>query len=305
MGGQSAERDISLKSGRAVREALLRQGYDAVAIDVDITLPERLLGQKIQVAFIALHGPGGEDGTVQGLLEIMKIPYTGSSVRANAIAMHKHAAKTLLAYHGIPVPRGILIKAADPKRKSRRAILKGMKWPLVVKPATQGSTFGISVVHRPSEWPGALRLAHHYDSEAIAEDYIPGREVTVGVLQGASTLMALPALEIQVPGGFYDYAAKYERGKTRYLCPAPLPKPLQKRLEDLAVRTFTILGCAGAARVDFRVTPRGQPYVLELNTVPGMTETSLLPMAALEVGIDYDSLTERILESACLKSGAC
>lgn len=303
MGGQSAERDISLKSGRAVREALVRRGYDAVAIDVDISLPERLLGQKIQAAFIALHGPGGEDGTVQGLLEIMKIPYTGSSVRANAIAMHKHAAKALLAYHGIPVPRGILIHAADPKRKSPRPIPKGMKWPLVVKPATQGSTFGISVVRQPSEWQGALRLAHQYDSEAIAEDYIPGREVTVGMLQEASKLLAMPALEIQVPGGFYDYAAKYEKGKTRYLCPAPLSTPLQKRLEDLAVRTFTILGCAGAARVDFRVTPRGQPYVLELNTVPGMTETSLLPMAAREVGIDYDSLTERILESACLKSG--
>lgn len=298
MGGQSAEREISLKSGTAIHAALLRRGYDAVALDVDAALPEQLLNRKIEIAFIALHGPGGEDGTMQGLLEIMGIPYTGSNVRASAISLHKHAAKALLGYHGIPVPEGRVIRRADEGTAAARPPRRGGTWPVVIKPATQGSTFGISIVRQPAQWAAALRLAHHYDSEALVEPYIPGHEVTVSVLGEPHNPVALPTIEIVAPDGFYDFAAKYEKGRSQYKCPAPLPARLRKQIERLAVRCFAILECDGAARVDFRVTPRGRPYVLEVNTVPGMTETSLLPMAAAKAGIDYDSLTERILESA-------
>lgn len=293
MGGRSSEREISLRTGRAVHGALLRRGYRAVAIDVGRSLVRQLQSKRVAVAFVALHGPGGEDGTIQGLLETLGIPYTGSGVRASAMAMHKVTAKTLLACRGIPVPDGIVVRKGETASKPAR-----LKWPVIVKPAAEGSTIGISIVRKPSEWRAALRRAHAYDREAIVEAYIPGHEVTVSVLRGARGATALPTIEIVAPGGFYDYAAKYTKGRSRYLCPAPLPARVTRRVTELAVQACSILGCDGAARVDFRVTPRGRPYVLEVNTVPGMTETSLLPMAAAKAGMDYDTLTERILESA-------
>ena len=297
LGGQSAEREISLKTGQAVHRALLRLGYDAVPIDVDASLLQQLRDKKVEIAFVALHGPGGEDGTIQGLLEMIGIPYTGSGVRASAVAMHKVTAKILLDYHDIPVPPGTVVRSGR-RDKVSPVPPAGLKWPVVVKPAAQGSTFGVTIVRRASEWQAALRHAHEYDQEAVVEAYIAGREITVSVLGGSSEPRALPAIEIQAPGGFFDYAAKYEKGRTAYLCPAPLPANVSRQVQNLAVRTYQLLGCEGAARVDFRVTERGRPFVLEINTVPGMTETSLLPMAAAKAGIDYDSLTERILQSA-------
>jgi len=294
MGGRSAEREISLKTGRAVHGALLRRGHDVVVIDVDADVGARLRAEKVDLAFIALHGPGGEDGTIQGLLEVMGIPYTGSGVLASALAMHKEITKSLLAHHGIPVPRGMVVRAAIAGARTIRKLPAGLRWPVVVKPATQGSTIGVTIVRRASEWTEALARAHEHDPEAVVEAYVPGHEVTVGVLSG----MALPAVEIVAPGGFYDFAAKYEKGRTQYLCPAPVSREVARRVRDLALQAYAALGCEGAARVDFRVTPRGRPYVLEVNTVPGMTETSLLPMAAAKAGIDYDTLAERILESA-------
>jgi D-alanine-D-alanine ligase len=290
MGGQSAEREVSLRTGQSVHQALLRRGYDALAIDVDPSVVDRLRDHKIEMAFMALHGPGGEDGSIQGLLETLRIPYTGSGVRASAIAMHKAMTKTLLAASGIPVPRGIVVHAQRPLPKT---IPPGLRLPVVVKPAAQGSTIGITIVRASSEWVVALRRAHQHDVEAVVEPYIPGREVTVSVLSGD----VLPAVEIVAPGGFYDYAAKYQKGQTQYLCPAPLPAGMTRLVKDLALQTYRIVGCEGAARVDFRITPRGKPFVLEINTTPGMTETSLLPMAATKAGMDYDTLTERILES--------
>ena len=304
MGGRSAEREVSLRTGQAVHRALLRRGYRAVAIDVDASVQEKLRTKKVEIVFLALHGPGGEDGTIQGLLEIIGMPYTGSGVRASAIAMHKVTAKALLDCHGIPVPPGTVVRAGrhGKDQSHRRGPVTvppaGLRWPVVVKPAAQGSTIGVTIVHRRSEWRAALRRAHEYDQEAVVESYIPGREIAVSVLGGTPLPRALPAIEIVAPDGFYDYAAKYEKGRTRYLCPAPLPDAVTNRVRDLAIRTYQIVGCEGAARVDFRVTRRGRPYVLEINTVPGMTETSLLPMAAAKAGIDYDSLTERILQSA-------
>jgi D-alanine-D-alanine ligase len=291
MGGQSAEREISLRTGEAVYQALLRRGYQAVRIDADASVGQQLRDTKVELVFMALHGPGGEDGTIQGLLEIIGMPYTGSGVRASAVAMHKAMAKTLLDAYGIPVPPGTVVRAGERKRTS--GIPHGLSLPLVVKPAAQGSTIGVTVVRRPSHWREALKRAHEHDPEAVIESYIPGREVTVSVLSGK----ALPAIEIVAPGGFYDYQAKYQKGHTQYLCPAPLSATVSKQVKELALRTYQVMGCEGAARVDFRVTPRGRPYVLEINTTPGMTETSLLPMAAARAGLDYDSLTERILES--------
>ena len=295
MGGQSAEREISLRTGQAVHQALLRRRYDSVAIDVDRSIVERLRDEKVEMAFVALHGPGGEDGSMQGLLETLRIPYTGSGVRASAIAMHKAVTKTLLAASGIPVPRGIIVHVQD---KLPRTIPAALRLPVVVKPAAQGSTIGITIVRALSEWAVALRRAHKHDEEAVVEPYIPGREVTVSVLAGA----VLPAVEIVAPGGFYDYAAKYQKGHTQYLCPAPLPASVTRQLNEAALKTYRMIGCEGAARVDFRLTPRGKPFVLEINTTPGMTETSLLPMAAAKAGLDYDTLTERILESAIARA---
>jgi D-alanine-D-alanine ligase len=232
---------------------------------------------------------------MQGLLETLRIPYTGSGVRASAIAMHKAMTKTLLSASDIPVPRGIVVHV---RGKLPKAIPAGLRLPVVVKPAAQGSTIGITIVRASSEWAVALRRAHKHDEEAVVEPYIPGREVTVSVLSGD----VLPAVEIVAPGGFYDYAAKYQKGQTQYLCPAPLSASIIRQLKDVALQTYRIIGCEGAARVDFRITPRGKPFVLEINTTPGMTETSLLPMAAAQAGLDYDTLTERILETAITRA---
>jgi D-alanine-D-alanine ligase len=299
MGGQSSERDVSLRTGAAVYRALCRRGYNAVAIDVGQTLSRDLHDRNIDMAFLALHGPGGEDGSLQGFLETLGIPYTGSGIQASAVGMHKVTTKTMLAAHGIPVPPGTVIKRGTKVSSAQALRSAKLRWPVVVKPASEGSTIGVTIVKQPSQWSAALALAHTYDRDAMVEAYIPGHEVTVGLLgrTGAAPLV-LPAVEIVAPGGFYDFSAKYEKGKTQYLCPAPLSAAVTKQIRALALRTYEALDCGGAARVDFRITPRGRPYVLEINTVPGMTETSLLPMAAAQAGIDYDELTERILESA-------
>jgi D-alanine-D-alanine ligase len=299
MGGCSSERDISLKTGQAVHQALIRRGYDAVAIDVTNRLHRDLEDQKVAIAFLSLHGPGGEDGTIQGFLETLGIPYTGSGVRASAVGMHKAATKMLLAAHGVPLPAGTVVRECD--RSSLAKVLRQtkLKLPIVVKPVSQGSTIGVTIVRRRTQWKEALTLAHRYDSEAMVESYIPGHEAAVSILgTTAEGPIVLPAIEIVAPEGFYDFSAKYQKGKTQYLCPAPFPPKVMHHISDLARRTYEALECEGAARVDFRITSRGRPYVLEINTVPGMTETSLLPMAAAQVGITYDDLVERILQSA-------
>lgn len=299
MGGRSSERDVSLRTGAAVHRALVRRGYDAVTIDVGPTLSRDLRDQKVAIAFLALHGPGGEDGSMQGFLETLGIPYTGSGIQASAVGMHKVTTKTILAAHGIPVPAGTVIRRGEKVSSAQMLRVTKLRWPVVVKPASEGSTIGVTIVRKPSQWSEALALAHRYDRDAMVEAYIPGHEVTVSLLgRQDEAPLVLPAVEIVAPGGFYDFAAKYEKGKTQYLCPAPLSASVTREIRAFALRTYEVLGCAGAARVDFRITPRGRPYVLEINTVPGMTETSLLPMAAAQAGIGYEELTERILESA-------
>lgn len=299
MGGRSSEREVSLRTGQAVHQSLVRRGYDAVSIDVTDRLPHDLKEQQVRIAFLALHGPGGEDGTIQGFLDTIGMPYTGSGVQASAVGMHKVITKTLLAAHGIPVPAGTVVRRGDAPSPAKALKAAKLTWPVVVKPASQGSTIGVTIVRRPNQWKDALALAHHYDPEAMVEAYISGHEVTVSVLGGApGEAKVLPAVEIVAPDGFYDFSAKYEKGRTRYLCPAPLSGKILRQIGELGRRTYHVVGCEGAARVDFRITPKGRPYVLEINTVPGMTETSLLPMAAAQAGIDYDSLVEWILQSA-------
>lgn len=290
MGGRSAERAVSLKSGHAVCEALHRRGYHVVAIDVDALIADRLTAEKADLVFLALHGPGGEDGTIQGLLEILGLPYTGSGVRASAIAIHKGYTRAFLSHRRVPVPKGVVL----PREHRCERPPSGLRPPVVVKPACQGSTVGVTIVRRLKDWRPALEEAFSYDSEVVVESYIAGREITVSVLDG----IALPPVEVRAPRGFYNYAAKYEQGGTRYFCPAPLAPSIQRHIQRLAVRSFRALGCDGAARVDFRMARSGQAYVLEVNTTPGMTDASLLPMAAAKVGIDYETLTERILSSA-------
>ncbi len=295
MGGRSAEREISLKTGQAVYAALIRKGYAATRIDVDVSLPLKLRARNVQMAFLALHGRGGEDGTVQGLLEVMGIPYTGSGVQASAMGMNKPVTKAFVRMHGVPIAPGVVMQ-----RTGNRTMPTQLSWPLVVKPANEGSTVGVSVVRKPSQWKGALKQAFERDHEVLVESFVDGREIAVSVLDGE----ALPPIEIVAPNAFYDYAAKYEKSETRYLCPAPVTKGQEQRVKALAVLAYRVLGCAGAARIDFRLNRSGKPVFLEINTIPGMTRRSLLPMSAARAGIDYDSLTERILRSGLARQSS-
>ena len=279
MGGASTEREISLKTGKAIHAALVRQGYRATTIDVDSSLPWVLRKKKIAVAFLALHGPGGEDGTVQGLLDVIGIPYTGSGVRASAVGMDKAMTKVLVEREGVPVAPGMTIRKGQGTTAP-----KNLKWPLVVKPLDQGSTVGVSIVHTSTQWNSAVRRARRQGSAIVAESFIKGREIAVSVLDGR----ALPTVEIVAPGGFYDYEAKYEKSETQYLCPAPISQAQDRQVKELAVRSYRALGCQGAARVDFRLNAKGRPFFLEINTIPGMTERSLLPMAAAKAGMNYE-----------------
>jgi len=290
MGGQSAEHEISIRSGLAVWTALIQKGYDAIPLDVESSVVTRLREVRGQIAFIALHGPGGEDGTIQGMLEVTRIPYTGSGVQACALAMDKVLTKTLLAQSGMPVPRGF-VRAQHDRRKP---LPGGFTLPLVVKPVSQGSTLGITIVRQARHLQKALDAAFVYGPVALMEEYIGGREVTVGILNDRP----LPVVEIIPRGGFYDFAAKYTPGASVYKAPAPLPGRTATRLQALALQAHRRLGCRGATRVDFRLDRTGRPFILELNTVPGMTETSLLPMAAKAAGLSYEDMVEAILESA-------
>lgn len=290
MGGASAEREISLKTGRSICDALKRRGYTVIPIEVDALLPHQIRLKKISVAFLALHGPGGEDGTVQGLLEVMKMPYTGSGVSASAVGMDKGLTRVVLQAAGVAVPPGTTLYARMvPARPPAHLGL-----PVVVKPCAQGSTIGVSIVRKVSQWKKALQEAYRFGDQAVVEKYIPGREVAVGVFGS----QVFPGVEVIAPGGFYDFTAKYGKASTRYVCPAPLSPKLKSLLREQSLRAYQALGCRGAARVDFRIHTNGRPYILELNTIPGMTERSLLPMGAAQAGLTYDDLVERILQDA-------
>ena len=292
MGGRSAEREVSLRTGAAILGALRRLGHRAVGIDAGPDLPQVLGRRQVSVAFIALHGRGGEDGTVQGLLECLGIPYTGSGVLASALAMDKTHSKLIFRACGLPTPDfEVLVRGVRGPWPLER-----LEPPVVVKPICEGSTVGMSVVRRRGALAKALALAFRYDPEALVEDFVPGRDLTIGVIGDT----ALPAVEMRPRGGFYSYRAKYTSGATEYLVPAPLTTRQSARIGELAVAAHRALGCRGASRVDFRLDERGRAQLLEVNTIPGMTETSLLPKAAAAAGIVFDDLVARILATARL-----
>jgi D-alanine-D-alanine ligase len=290
MGGVSREREISLKTGAAILQALQKGGYQAVGIEVSSDIVKRLLQERIDVAFIALHGRWGEDGTVQGLLELLRVPYTGSGVLASALAMHKIKAKEIFLFHGIPTPEFITPQEGGLEEPP-------FPPPWVVKPASEGSTIGVGIVMDREGLEGTVRDARGYDQQVLIEQFIEGKELTVGVLKGES----LPVIEIAPRGGFYDYQAKYSPGMTEYLCPAPISEEKQQEVQGLSLKAYHALGCNGCARVDLRLSEHGEVFVIEVNTVPGMTETSLVPKAAAQVGISFLQLVEVILNEASLK----
>jgi D-alanine-D-alanine ligase len=288
MGGLSTERDISLKSGHAVAAALAERGHIVVEIDVGRDLPARLVQEQVDVAWIALHGRFGEDGCVQGLLEIMGIPYTGSGVRASAVAMDKIATKRALAsVPGVTLAKDVVVSRGMP-------FPDDLPLPAVVKPAVGGSSIGIEIVYDRESLDRALDHALSLDPVALVETYVEGDEITVAVLDG----VALPVVRIVPLEGFFDLAAKYTKGRTRYEAPAPIAAHIAESAQRAAEAAYAAIGCSGLARADFKVNAAGIPVFLEINTLPGMTPTSLSPMAAGVDGISFGELCERILAGA-------
>jgi D-alanine-D-alanine ligase len=319
MGGRSSEREISLRTGRGIAQALRNLGHDVTSVDAangrllpageeeTAALPAEAVRAlptlattamtgsgavaEAEVVFIALHGGEGEDGTVQALLELTAKPYTGSGVMASAVAMNKAMSKRIFEHEGIPTPEWQLLRSGDVEPVVDVTRLGG--YPLIVKPNAEGSTVGLSVVTEAAQLPDAIREAARY-GEVLIERFIPGRELTVAVLGDE----VLPIVEIRPRHGHYDYEAKYTKGMSDYFCPADLPAPLAGRIADLGGRAVRALDCRGVARVDFRLSPQNEPYCLEVNTIPGMTPTSLVPMAAKARGMSYDQLVQRMLELA-------
>jgi len=290
MGGRSAEREISLKSGAMVLNALKRSGVDARAFDPRDSGFEALKSQGYSRAFIALHGRFGEDGTVQGALEYLGIPYTGSGVMASALAMDKWRTKLLWHAAGLPTPAYQLMNA----RTDPAALAVRLGLPLMVKPAREGSSIGMSKVTSVEKIAPAYELAARYDDVVIAERFIEGVELTAAILGDAP----LPLIRLETPREFYDYQAKYFADDTRYICPCGLPADQERALQQTALEAFRVLGCSGWGRVDLMLDRDGNPQLLEVNTIPGMTDHSLVPMAARAQGISFEDLCVRILESA-------
>ena len=296
MGGPSAEREVSLNTGKAIVAALQEKNYNVVGIDLDPAhFVQQLQEHQIDIVFNALHGLYGEDGKLQGALEMLGIPYTGSGVLASAMAMDKAVSKRLFQSAGIPTPRYQLLKRREGMGEAiLNGILDEFEVPFVVKPSTQGSTIGLTIVQEPEELAAALEKAFNYDSEVLVEEFVDGSELTVGILGGLQP-EALPIVEIVPYSGIYDYHAKYTKGATEYFVPARVDEATTRLTQEVALAAFKILGCSGIARVDVRLDPSNHPYVLEVNTIPGMTATSLVPKAAAAVGMSFPELCERIL----------
>jgi len=302
-GGASAEREVSLKSGSAILQALAGLGYDAVMIDPSEGLCEAVKRERIEVAFLALHGGHGENGCVQGLLEVVGIPYTGSGVLASALAMDKEASKKVFLYHGIPVPPFVVISRGDPVTRipgGSDLPSPGFGMPWVIKPATEGSSIGVSIVKDPGEFREALEKALHYGSRVIVEKHVRGKEIQVGVLGDG----VLGGVEVRPSREFYSYEAKYTAGLTQYILPPEIAADSYETLKVLALRAHTALTCRGATRVDLIMDETGQGHVLEVNTIPGMTETSLLPKIAQLAGLSFSDLIEEILRLSIEKTAA-
>lgn len=301
MGGPSSEREISLKSGEAVYQALLSKGHEAYKLDLSPATASELLGTRPDLVFIALHGKPGEDGSVQGMLEILGIPYTGSGVLASALTMDKIVTKRLLQQANIPTAPFLVFSARECEGPALYRTLEDiqdkMGLPVVIKAPTQGSTIGTYIVRSPEEIEAALAGALQYDDRVLVEKFLPGPEVTAAVL-GNEVPEVLPLIEIVSHTGFYDYTAKYTPGLSDHLIPPRLPQPVLEETARIARETYTLLGCRGFARVDFIVADGRYPQVLEVNSVPGMTSTSLVPDAARAAGYTFPDLVQKIVELA-------
>jgi D-alanine-D-alanine ligase len=289
LGGRAAEREVSLKSGGAVLAALQRLGVNAQALDPDEQVLARLKEGGFDRAFVILHGRGGEDGVIQGALETIGLPYTGSGVLGSALGMDKYRTKLLWEGRGLPTPPSVLL-ACETDLEGAAAL----GFPLMVKPAHEGSSIGMARVEDPATLAAAWQSARDYDSEVLAERWIQGAEYTCAILGR----QPLPLIRLETPHAFYDYDAKYRADSTRYHCPCGLPASEERRLQDLALEAFDAAGASGWGRVDLMVDAVGNPFLLEINTVPGMTDHSLVPMAARVAGLDFDTLVLRILETS-------
>lgn len=282
-GGISSEREVSLRSGAAVARGLSEAGYDIVEVNVTDTRP--LIPEGIEAAFIALHGEFGEDGGIQQYLADKGIPYTGAGIESSKNSFSKIATKQIFEKQGIPTPRYEVLK---------NGMIPRIPIPAVVKPVHGGSSLGVNKILKTEDWNGTLEDALKYDSAVLVEEFIEGTELTVGIIGSE----ALPIIEIRAPGDWYGYGAKYTAGKTEYLVPAPIDEKIAQRCKDASLKAYNALHCKGFGRVDIRLSRNGIPYVLELNTIPGFTETSLLPKAAAYAGISFPDLCERILTLA-------
>jgi len=291
LGGRSAEREISLMSGNGVLKALRAKGVDAHPFDPAERDLFDLRREGFARCFIALHGRGGEDGTVQGALEVLRMPYTGSGVLGSAVAMDKWRTKMIWLANGLPTPRYRILAADD----DWNAIAQELALPLIVKPANEGSTLGLTKVTSVTQLPAAYQLAAaKYRDLALAEQFIDGPEYTAGIVADAP----LPLIRIEAPQGNYDYQNKYFTDDTKYHCPSGLPSEKEVALQALALQAFRVVGCSGWGRVDLMLNRQGRAFLLEVNTVPGMTDHSLVPKAARAVGMPYEDLCLRILEAA-------
>lgn len=295
-GGHSAEREVSLMSGRGVHEALRGAGIDAHLFDTGRHTMVDLINAGFDRVFIALHGRYGEDGTIQGALELLRLPYTGSGPMASSLSMDKIMTKRVWLQHGLPTP-GFEVLTGEEDLPSAAAL----GWPLMVKPPHEGSTLGITKVESTESLKEAYQLAARFDEEVLAEQFIRGRELTVPVLGKGASARALPIVEIIAPGGNYDYEHKYHSDATQYVCPAELDADLTERIQRLAELSYRSLGCEGWGRADFMLDEAGQPWLLEMNTSPGMTTHSLVPMSARAAGMSYAELCIAILATASCK----
>jgi D-alanine-D-alanine ligase len=309
-GGDSLERQVSLRSGARVEDALERLGHDVLPIDVGADLVDRLTAERPDVAFVALHGRGGEDGTVQELLELLAIPYTASGPSACIRCMDKVIAKHALRDAGVPTPDFYAFSQAAFEdlgaARALPAIEQRLEFPIVVKPAGQGSALGIKFARTAADVPGAIVAAFSYDTKVLLERHVAGRDLGVSVLEGPDGPEALPVVEaIPHEEAFYDFEARYEIGRTTFICPAELPDDVAARARELALTAYRVLGCYAFARVDLMLDESsGELTVLEANVIPGLTDTSLLPLAAEAAGISFEALIARVVDLAVIRAPA-
>lgn len=301
MGGLSHEREVSLRTGQAISTSLKGQGFQVVDVDVGLDIDQKLRAIKPDIAFIALHGHWGEDGVIQSLLELLKIPYTGSGPAESALAFDKEITRKLVTPLGVAVAEAVTFHRGDDYAALSQTLFgtnrsRSLELPLIVKPTREGSTIGITRVQTQAELEPAIQAALQFDSKILIEKYIKGREITVSVLNGS----AHPPLEIQPKGGFYDYESKYTKGKTEYIVPARISQKLTEHLQRESEKIFRCLNFSGVIRIDYMVEGES-PFFLEVNTIPGMTNLSLVPMMAKAVGLSFDQLVLALLETASLK----